>query len=151
MLLYLDIPARQVRRPKIKILVAGAGGFIGGHLVKKLSEQRDNFELLAIDQKNLKSWYQILDAENIVGDLKNLEFCNEIMQDVDIVYNLAADMGGMGFIEKHKADCMLSSIINTNLLLSARDKKVSQYFFPQVLVFIMRQNNLTESTLHSKK
>jgi nucleoside-diphosphate-sugar epimerase len=112
-----------------KILVTGAGGFIGGHLVRKLLEQHKDLNIVAVDQKNLANWYQISEIENIVGDLKNLDFCYKIMENVEIVYNLAADMGGMGFIEKHKADCMLSSIINTNLLLTARDAKALQYFF----------------------
>jgi nucleoside-diphosphate-sugar epimerase len=97
--------------------------------VRKLLEQHKDLNIVAVDQKNLANWYQISEIENIVGDLKNLDFCYKIMENVEIVYNLAADMGGMGFIEKHKADCMLSSIINANLLLTARDAKALQYFF----------------------
>jgi nucleoside-diphosphate-sugar epimerase len=111
------------------ILVTGAGGFIGGHLVKTLREQ--GFEnLRAVDRKPISEWYQVFsDVENRVLELKTLQACRIATQDAAAVYNLAADMGGMGFIELNKAACMLSVLINTHLLLAARDAGVKRFFF----------------------
>jgi GDP-D-mannose 3',5'-epimerase len=110
------------------ILVTGAGGFIGGHLVGELL--KSGGKVRAIDRKPLSEWYQMFDsAENICADLSRPDACVAAVAGIDIVFNLAADMGGMGFIEAHKADCMLSVLINTNMLVAARDAKVSRYFF----------------------
>ena len=111
-----------------KILVAGAGGFIGGHLVKSLADK--GFDVKAVDIKPMSNWYQIDDrAQNIVSDLSDLANCRTQLDSVETVYNLAADMGGMGFIETHKAECMLSVLINTHLLLAAKEKSVGRFFF----------------------
>jgi GDP-D-mannose 3', 5'-epimerase len=111
-----------------RILVAGAGGFIGGHLVKALLQ--DGFDIRAVDQKRISEWYQLFaDVENLTLDLKNLDACRKAADGVDLVYNLAADMGGMGFIELNKAACMLSVLINTHLLMSAKDAEISRFFF----------------------
>ena len=111
-----------------KILVAGAGGFIGGHLVKSLADK--GFDVKAVDVKPLSNWYQVdKRSQNIVSDLSELANCRTQLDSADIVYNLAADMGGMGFIETHKAECMLSVLINTHLLLAAKEKNVSRFFF----------------------
>ncbi|MDR0351368.1 MAG: NAD-dependent epimerase/dehydratase family protein [Puniceicoccales bacterium] len=111
------------------VLIAGAGGFIGGHLVKRLNSLKE-VKLKAIDIKPLNLWHQICDdVENIVLDLSDKGNCYSAMSDVDLVYNLAADMGGIGFIETHRADCMLNVLINTHLLLAARDNGVKSYFF----------------------
>jgi GDP-D-mannose 3',5'-epimerase len=113
--------------PKV-ILVTGAGGFIGGQLVSYL-EQRGN-KIRAVDRKPFDGWYyRSSSADNHVGDLQKLENCYEVTRGVDEVYNLAADMGGMGFIENNKALCMLSVLINTHLLVSARDNRVNRFFF----------------------
>jgi nucleoside-diphosphate-sugar epimerase len=110
------------------VLVAGAGGFIGGQMVRDLEQQ--GFLVRAVDRKALKSWYYASPtAENIVADLREKEPCFTCTKDVDRVYCLAADMGGMGFIENNKALCMLSVLINTNLLLASRDNKVRRYFY----------------------
>jgi GDP-D-mannose 3',5'-epimerase len=110
------------------ILVTGAGGFIGGHLVSSLVAQ--GRQVRAVDKKPLSQWYQrIPEAENISADLSGRGVCETTVKGMAEVYNLAADMGGMGFIETHKADCMLSVLINTNLLLAARDAGVTRYFF----------------------
>jgi GDP-D-mannose 3',5'-epimerase len=109
------------------ILVAGAGGFIGGHLVNALKKEH---RVRAVDIKPLNHWYQrSAEAENRVLDLRIRENCVTAMNGCDEVYNLAADMGGMGFIETHKAACMLSVLINTHLLMAARDLGVARYFF----------------------
>ena len=113
---------------KPSILVTGAGGFIGGHLVARLLAAGNSVR--AVDQKPLAAWYQAHpEAENRSGDLSLLDVCRDAVRDVRDVYNLAADMGGMGFIETHKAECMLSVLINTHLLMAARDAGVGRYFF----------------------
>jgi nucleoside-diphosphate-sugar epimerase len=111
------------------ILVAGAGGFIGGHLVADLVA-RGVTNIRAVDVKPFDQWYQVFDgAENVSADLKELEACEAACRGVDQVYNLAADMGGMGFIENNKAMCMLSVLINTHLLMAARDANVKRFFY----------------------
>ena len=112
-----------------KILVAGAGGFIGGHLVKSL-RQRGFSDIRAVDIKPMTQWYQVFDdVENVVADLSEMENCRGACEDVTDVYNLAADMGGMGFIENNKALCMLSVLINTHLLMAAKDAEVDRIFY----------------------
>jgi GDP-D-mannose 3',5'-epimerase len=82
------------------------------------------------DVKPAEEWYQIHnECENVVLDLKNLDNCMAATRDVDVVFNLAADMGGMGFIEANKAACMLSVLINTHLLMAARNNEASRFFF----------------------
>jgi nucleoside-diphosphate-sugar epimerase len=113
---------------KGRILVAGGGGFIGGHLIKALLE--DDYEVRAADWKSQDEWHQVFDdAENVQLDLSLLEDSRQAVDGVDEIFNLAADMGGIGFIENFKADCMLSVLINTHLLLAARDAKVDRFFF----------------------
>jgi len=111
-----------------RIVIAGAGGFIGGHLTKALKAM--GHQVRAVDIKPLIRWYQITPgAENFVLDLKNKESCYQALNGYEEVFNLAADMGGMGFIETHKADCMLSVLINTHLLMAARDLGILRYFY----------------------
>ena len=111
-----------------KVVVAGAGGFIGGHLTKVLKET--GHQVRAIDIKPLTKWYQITpDVDNLVLDLKKKENCYQALNGREDVFNLAADMGGMGFIETHKADCMLSVLINTHLLMAARDLGIQRFFY----------------------
>ena len=111
-----------------KILVAGGGGFIGGWLVKELISQGN--QVTAVDVKLISEWSQVFtEAKNLVRDLSLLDNCLELTKDVDEIYNLAADMGGMGFIEKNKAACMLSVLINTHLLMGAKLNGVSKFFF----------------------
>jgi len=111
-----------------KIVVAGAGGFIGGHLIKALKET--GHQVRAVDIKPLTKWYQITPGvDNLVLDLKNKKNCYQALNGYEEVFNLAADMGGMGFIETHKADCMLSVLINTHLLMVARDLGIQRFFY----------------------
>lgn len=112
-----------------RILVTGAGGFIGGHLIKYL-RARGYQNIKAVDIKPLTDWYQVdPKAENIILDLNNLENCQLATKNIDEVYNLASNMGGMGFIESHKALCMLNVLINTNMLIAAKEAKVKRYFY----------------------
>jgi nucleoside-diphosphate-sugar epimerase len=111
------------------VLVAGAGGFIGGWLVRDLLNKGFT-DIVAVDIKDFTNWYQIFDeSTNHVLDLRDTQNCFKAMQGVKVVYNLAADMGGMGFIENNKALCMLSVLINTNLIDIAKNQNVHRYFY----------------------
>ena len=110
-------------------VVTGAGGFIGGHLTRALLAEGKSVR--AVDRKPLDEWYQLHDgAENVVGDVSRRDTCTEVLDSgADEVYHLAADMGGMGFIESNKAACMLSVLSSTHMLLAARDAGVGRYFY----------------------
>lgn len=111
-----------------RTVVCGAGGFIGGALIAEL--RRQGHRLRAVDCKPMSRWYQKFDdVDNLVLDLRNPEACHQAAQGMDECYNLAADMGGMGFIELNKARCMLTVLINTNLLEACREIGVMRYFF----------------------
>ena len=113
---------------KDTILVTGAGGFIGGWLVQDLL---NNGHLVrAVDKKPFEHWHQYhREAVNLTLDLSDLHNCRDAVAGVGHVFNLSADMGGMGFIELHKAECMLSVLTNTHLLVAARDEGIEQFFF----------------------
>jgi len=112
----------------MKYLVAGAGGFIGGHLVKSL--MNSGHEVVCADIKPKEYWFQIFDENNNFSlDLKEYENCLKVSKNVDYVLNMACNMGGMGFIENNKAECMLSVLINTNLLRACLINNVKKYFF----------------------
>jgi len=111
-----------------KIVVCGGGGFIGGHLVKALITQ--GHQVRSVDLKPLAEWFLIdPKAENLSLDLQEKEACLHSLAGMDECYNLAADMGGMGFIEHNKALCMLSVLINTHLLMAARAHGVGRFFY----------------------
>jgi GDP-D-mannose 3', 5'-epimerase len=111
-----------------KIVVGGAGGFIGGHLVADLLKQ--GAHVRAVDLKPMQEWYQVFpEAENLQLDLREYEACVRAVSGAKIIYNLAADMGGMGFIEQNKALCMLSVLINTHLLMAAKEAKIDRFFY----------------------
>ncbi len=109
--------------------VCGGGGFIGGHLVADLLRQGHS-SIRVVDCKPLHSWWQVFpEVENLQLDLQIRANCDEALRGATDVYNLAADMGGMGFIENNKALCMLSVLINTHLLQAACKERVQRYFY----------------------
>lgn len=111
------------------ILVAGGGGFIGGHLVKDLLA-RGCTRVRSVDIKPMTEWYQVFpEADNRVLDLQDLDACHQAANGCQRIYNLAADMGGMGFIENNKALCMLSVLINTHLLKAAQRFGCRRFFY----------------------
>lgn len=111
------------------ILVAGAGGFIGGAMVGELRRQGYR-NIRAVDVKPLDEWYQVFnDADNLILDLNLKESCERATEGAAEVYNFAANMGGMGFIENNKALCMLSVLINTHMLQAAHKFAVERFFY----------------------
>ena len=130
-----------------RIVVAGAGGFIGGHLIAHLREQ-GFAQIRAVDRKPISEWYQVFpDVENMSLDLSEKDACDKAVAGMTQVYNLAADMGGMGFIETHKAECMLSVLINTHLLLASRDAGISRFFFSSsACVYAAEHQTVTDVT-----
>ena len=111
-------------------LVAGAGGFIGGHLVKRLNSL--GHKVICVDIKNTDMWFQLNEKNtNLSLDLTMIDNCNKIFNSykIDIVINMACNMGGIGFIEWNKAKCMLSVLINTHLLMACKEKNIKKYFF----------------------
>ncbi len=112
----------------MKILVAGGGGFIGGHLAKTLIAR--GHSVIVADIKPLAEWYQIHEgAENYVANMEELSECYRLIEGCDEVYCLACNMGGMGFIENNRSLCMLSVLINTHMLKAAKDHGVKKYFY----------------------
>jgi GDP-D-mannose 3', 5'-epimerase len=107
-----------------KIVVCGAGGVVGRALVDRLI-QEGHTDIRAVSRR----WTNFAGVENVQANLWNFADCERIMQGAKWVFNLAAKVGGIGYIQNHKADCMLSSLINTNLLMAAKDVGISRYFF----------------------
>ena len=110
-------------------LVTGAGGFIGGHLVGRLLA--DGFDQVrAVDCKPLDRWYQRHPgAEELSLDLMEADACFVACDGATYVFQLAADMGGMGFIERNRALCMLSVLVSTNMVRAAHLQDVERFFY----------------------
>lgn len=123
-------------------VVTGAGGFIGGWLVDTLVQEGSRVR--AVDIKPVEQWHQVCeDAENLVLDLRRADTCNFAIGGATVVYNLAADMGGMGFIETNKARCMLSVLINGHVLESARRNGVERLFYASSACVYAREKQRT--------
>ncbi len=113
----------------MRVLIAGGGGFIGGHLVRRLLDE--GCRVRAVDIKPFNEWWRPHNGvENVDNcDLRLRRECMQVSTGIDQVYNLAADMGGIGFIENNKVDCMISVLINTHLLMAAKFCGVKRYFY----------------------
>src|SRR5210317_2552075 len=118
----------QIDKTK-KVLIVGAGGFIGGHLVSRFLENGN--EVVAVDIKPKEYWFQDFEkSKNYYSmDMKDISNCRKVTKNIDYVFNMACNMGGMGFIENNKAECMQSVLINTNLLIACNEYKIEKYFF----------------------
>ena len=133
-----------------KYLIVGAGGFIGGHLSKRLLDE--NNIVIGADIKPLDLWFQKHEkSKNFSLNMQEYDNCLKMTKDVKYVINLACNMGGIGFIENNKADCMLSVLINTNLLRACKENKVEKYFFLLVHVHIIKIFNKTQTLMDLEK
>jgi GDP-D-mannose 3', 5'-epimerase len=130
----------------VDVVVAGGGGFIGGHLVADLLKQGRSVR--SVDVKPQSEWYQVHDdAQNVVADLSLLEHAMENTAGADEVFMLAADMGGMGFIENNKALCMLTVLTSTHMLQAAQHQGVERYFYSSsACVYAADKQTDTDST-----
>jgi nucleoside-diphosphate-sugar epimerase len=125
-------------------LVTGGGGFIGGHLGGRLA--REGREVRAVDVAPLSEWHQLNDgADNRVLDLSDPSAAREAVEGVGEVFHLAADMGGMGFIEANKAACMLSVLPSTHMLVAARDAGVERFFYSSSACVYAADRQTTEA------
>ena len=133
------------------VLVAGGGGFIGGHLIADLRRQGYT-RLRSVDRKPLNEWYQVFpDVENVQLDLQLKDDCRQAVRERQVVYNLAADMGGMGFIENNKALCMLSVLINTHLLMASQDESTERYFYASSACVYNADKQISEDVIALKE
>ena len=129
------------------VLVTGAGGFIGGHLVAEL-RRRGHQRIRAVDIKPTTEWYQLFDdVDNLSLDLSRLEACEQVATSSRYVFNLAADMGGMGFIELNRAACMLTVLINTHMLMAARKAGVERFFYSSSACVYAAEKQTTAAVL----
>src|SRR6266850_2530244 len=134
-----------------KIVVCGGGGFIGGHLVADLLKQGHR-DIRVVDIKPFDEWYQYFpQIENLRLDLQDKAACEQALRDAAIVYNLAADMGGMGFIENNRALCMLSVLINTHLLMAARKAGVERFFYASSACVYAADKQVSEDVVALKE
>jgi len=133
------------------VVVTGAGGFIGGHLVADLL--RDGYShVRAVDIKPFDEWYQVHDAaENLQLDVSLLANAQRSVEGMNEVYNLAADMGGMGFIENNKAACMLSVLTSTHVLVAAKDAGVDRFFYSSSACVYNEDKQVSEDVIPLKE
>jgi nucleoside-diphosphate-sugar epimerase len=133
------------------IVVCGGGGFIGGHLVSDLLRQGYR-RIRVVDIKPFEEWYQYFpEVENLRLDLQEKDACETASRGAQIVYNLAADMGGMGFIENNRALCMLSVLINTHLLMAARKFSIDRFFYASSACVYAADKQVTEENTPLKE
>lgn len=111
------------------IVITGAGGFIAGNLVQYFT--RKGFKnIRAVDKKPLYEWYlHTPGVENLCLDVSIEENCRRVCEGAVEVYNLAADMGGMGFIERFRIECLRSILINTHMVEAAYRAGAKRYFY----------------------
>jgi nucleoside-diphosphate-sugar epimerase len=134
-----------------KIVVCGGGGFIGGHLIADLLRQGQR-DIRAVDLKPFEEWYQHFpQVENLELDLQDKGACEEALRGAAVVYNLAADMGGMGFIENNRALCMLSVLINTHLLMAAKKLEVERFFYASSACVYAADKQVSEDVVALKE
>jgi nucleoside-diphosphate-sugar epimerase len=140
-----NLPRRSFPVRNGKVVVGGGGGFIGGHLIGDLLSK--GYEVRCVDIKPKNEWYQVHPrAENIVADLNLKDAAFKAVNGADYVYNLACNMGGMGFIEKNKGLCMISVLINTHLLLAAREYGVKRFFYASSACVYNAEKQTNKST-----
>ncbi|MHC4613620.1 MAG: NAD-dependent epimerase/dehydratase family protein [Planctomycetota bacterium] len=133
------------------IVVGGGGGFIGGNLVAQLL-QRGFTNIRSVDIKPFEEWDQRFDGvENLQLDLKDKANCYTACDGADLVYQLAADMGGMGFIENNKALCMLSVLITTHMLLAAHDAGTKRFFYSSSACVYNQEKQKSEDVVPLKE
>jgi GDP-D-mannose 3',5'-epimerase len=134
-----------------KTVVCGGGGFIGGHLIADLLKQGHR-DLRAVDIKPVNEWYQNFPTvQNLELDLQDKLACEQALEGAEVVYNLAADMGGMGFIENNRALCMLSVLINTHLLMAARKFGVKRFFYASSACVYAADKQVSEDVIPLKE
>jgi nucleoside-diphosphate-sugar epimerase len=128
-------------------LVTGAGGFIGGHLVGRLIDE--GYSVLAVDRKERARWYQLHErAANLVLDLRDEKVSQSAIRGIDEVYHLAADMGGIGFIERNRVSCMRSVLMTLHLLESSAVAGVKKFFFSSSACVYPSSLQSTSETIH---
>jgi nucleoside-diphosphate-sugar epimerase len=111
------------------IVITGAGGFIAGALSRYFRDQGFN-RIRAVDKKPLYQWYQVVPGvESLCLDVSDETNCRRVCEGATEVYNLAADMGGMGFIERFRVECLRSILINTHMIEAAYRAGARRYFF----------------------
>ena len=134
-----------------KIVVCGGGGFIGGHLIADLLKQGYR-DIRAVDIKPFAEWYQHFPkTEALELDLQDKTACEQALNGAAVVYNLAADMGGMGFIENNRALCMLSVLINTHLLMAAKKFGVERFFYASSACVYAADKQVSEDVVALKE
>src|SRR5436309_4424459 len=115
-------------KPDDQIVITGAGGFIAGALARYFQEQGFT-RIRAVDKKPVAEWYQrVPGVESLCLDVSDPENCRRVCEGAVEVYNLAADMGGMGFIERFRIDCLRSVLINTHMVEAAYRAGAQRYF-----------------------
>ncbi len=121
--------AKDVLKKDDLIVITGAGGFIAGALTRYFHDQGFT-RIRAVDKKPLPKWYQRVEGvESLCMDLSEYANCVRAVEGAVEVYNLAADMGGMGFIERFRVECLRSILINTHMIEAAYRAGVERYFF----------------------
>jgi GDP-D-mannose 3', 5'-epimerase len=116
-------------KPDDLLVITGAGGFIAGTLVRYFHD-RGFTRIRAVDKKPLPDWYQrVPGVECLCLDVSREENCRRVCEGAKEVYNLAADMGGMGFIEKFRVECLRTTLITTHMLEAAYRAGAERYFY----------------------